>query len=263
VSAGIAIGFFTSAAAGILAALIFAPFRELGRFFFALNAGLAFLLLCLAAPLRLTSSSGVPAAWVLAALALALLIGYLSALLLLRAGRSWTGLLVAAAIAALVATAQDGWLTAGERGPKWIFSLAALCAAALLGSVTVGMLLGHWYLVRTRLDTSHLLFFARLFAAALAVRAAFFVGGLLAAGALSPRGLGRFLRETAVESGVFFWQRVFFGLLGPAAFAYMVHETARIRSTQSATGLLYLAVIFVVYGEFLARYLAVAGAGPM
>ena len=54
-----------------------------------------------------------------------------------------------------------------------------------------------------------------------------------------------------------------FGLLGPAAFAFMVHETARIRSTQSATGILYIAVIFVMYGELLARYLAVAGAGPM
>jgi len=43
----------------------------------------------------------------------------------------------------------------------------------------------------------------------------------------------------------------------------MVYETARIRSTQSATGILYIAVIFVVYGEFVARYLAVAGAGPM
>lgn len=261
--AGIAIGFFTSAAAGILAALILAPFRELGRFFFVLNAGLAFLLLCLAAPLRLTSTSGKPPSWIFAALAMTLLIGYLSALLLLRAGRSWTGLLVASAVAALMATAQDGWLAAGERGPKWIFGLAALCAAALLGSVTVGMLLGHWYLVRTRLDVSHLLLFARLFAAALAVRAAFFVAGLLGTGARSPQGLGRFLRETAIGSGLFFWQRVFFGFLGPAAFAYMIHETARIRSTQSATGILYLAVIFVVYGEFLARYLAVSGVGPM
>jgi len=263
VFAGIAIGFFTSAASGILAALILAPFRELGRFFFVLNAGLAFLLLCLAAPLRLTSTSGKPPSWIFAALAMTLLIGYLSALLLLRAGRSWTGLLVAAAVTALMATAQDGWLAAGERGPKWIFGLAALCAAALLGSVTVGMLLGHWYLVRTRLDVSHLLLFARLFAAALAARAALFVAGLLGTGARSPQGLGRFLRETAIESGLFFWQRVFFGFLGPAAFAYMVHETARIRSTQSATGILYLAVIFVVYGEFLARYLAVAGVGPM
>ena len=72
-----------------------------------------------------------------------------------------------------------------------------------------------------------------------------------------------FLRLTAVDRGFFFWQRVFFGILGPAAFAYMVRETARLRSTQSATGILYMALIFVVYGEFLARYLTVAGAGPM
>jgi hypothetical protein len=263
VSAGITIGFFTSAAAGILVALLLAPFRELGRFFFVLNAGLAFLFYCVAAPFRVTSPPGVPAGRIFAALAMALVIGYISALLLLRGGRSWTGLLVSAAVAGLLATAQDGWLAAGERGPKWIFSIAALCAAILLGSVTVGMLLGHWYLVRTRLDVSHLLTFARFFALALAARAAFFVAGLLGSGARSPLGLGSFLREAAIDSGVFFWQRVFFGFLGPAAFAYMIYETARIRSTQSATGILYLAVIFVVYGEFLARYLVVAGAGPM
>jgi len=263
VSAGIAIGFFTSAAAGILGALLLAPFRELGRFFFVLNAGLAFLLLCLAAPFRVSSPSAAPAGRILAAVAMALLIGYVSALLLLRRGRSWTGLLVPAAAAALLATAEDGWAAAGERGPKWMFSVAALCAAALLGSVTVGMLLGHWYLVRTRLDVSHLETFARFFAISLVARAAFFVAGLLWTGARSPLGLGRFLSEIAIDRGVFFWQRVFFGFLGPAAFAYMVHETARIRSTQSATGILYLGVIFVVYGEFLARYLALAGAGPM
>src|SRR5206468_3512582 len=177
VSAGIAIGFFTSAAAGILGALLLAPFRELGRFFFVLNAGLAFLLLCLAAPFRVSSPSAAPAGRILAAVAMALLIGYVSALLLLRRGRSWTGLLVPAG-------------------------------------------------------------------------AAFFVAGLLWTGARSPLGLGRFLSEIAIDRGVFFWQRVFFGFLGPAAFAYMVHETARIRSTQSATGILYLGVIFVVYGEF-------------
>jgi hypothetical protein len=43
----------------------------------------------------------------------------------------------------------------------------------------------------------------------------------------------------------------------------MVYATARIRSTQSATGILYLTVIFVLIGEFLARFLTVAGAGPM
>jgi hypothetical protein len=43
----------------------------------------------------------------------------------------------------------------------------------------------------------------------------------------------------------------------------MIHATASIRSTQSATGILYLAVVFVLIGEFLARYLTVAGVGPL
>ncbi len=261
--AGIVIGFFTSAAAGILAALLLAPFRELGRFFFILNAGLAFLLLCLTAPYRVFSPGATTLGWALAGLPMALVIGYLSALVLLRRGRSWTGLLALAAAAAMAATATDGWLSAGERGPKWMFALNALCAAVLLGSVTVGMLLGHWYLVRTRLDVSHLSTFARFFGIAVVVRGALLLAALFGAGARSPLGLERFLRATAIDRGFFFWQRVFFGILGPAVFAYMVHETAHIRSTQSATGILYMAMIFVIYGEFLARYLTVAGAGPM
>jgi len=259
----IAIGFFTSTAAGILAALLLAPFRELGRFFFVLNAFLAFLFLCIAAPYRVAARSAAPGAFFLALASVTLVMAYLAALLMRRGGRSSSGLLVAAAVATLLATATDGWMIAGAAGAKWFFSANALAAAALLGAVTVGMLLGHWYLVRIRLDISHLMRFARFYAVAVAARAAFLIAGLVDAGLRSPSGLERFLRTMAVDRGLFFWQRLFFGILGPAAFAGMVYETARIRSTQSATGILYLAVIFVVYGEFLARYLAVAGAGPM
>ncbi len=188
---------------------------------------------------------------------------YLAALFLRRGGRSWSGILILAAAAALLATAWDGWRTAGEGETEWIFALNALGGALLIGAVSVGMLLGHWYLVRTRLDVSHLVVFARLFGGMVLARGGLVLCGLLLTGARSASGLGPFLRTEAVDRGVFFWQRIFFGILGPAVFAYMVHETARIRSTQSATGILYIATIFVVYGEFLARYLSVAGAGPM
>src|SRR5436309_6878973 len=147
-------------------ALLLAPFRELGRFFFVLNAFLAFLCLCLAAPYRVSARAAAPETLVLALVAMLLVMVYLASLLLLRRGRSSTGLLVAAAVTTLVATAEDGWRTAGEAGPKWLFGANALAAAALLGAVTVGMLLGHWYLVRARLDVSHLVRFARFFAAA-------------------------------------------------------------------------------------------------
>ncbi len=262
-SAAIAIGFFTSAAAGILAALPLAPFQELGRFFFILNAGLAFLCLCLAAPYRLSARAEWSAGSILALLAMALVMAYLAALLIQRGGRSSRGLLLVASAVALVAAAADGRMAAGAPGPAWAFGLNAVCASLLLGSVIVGMLLGHWYLVRTRLDASHLVVFARFFAAAVIGRAVLFVVGLLGAASRSSMGMEIFLRTTTVDRGFFFWQRVVFGLLGPGALAFMVHETARIRSTQSATGILYIAVVFVMYGEFLARYLAVAGAGPM
>ena len=163
----------------------------------------------------------------------------------------------------LLAAATDGWRAGRGTGGRWIFALDALAAAALLGSVMVAMILGHWYLVRSRLPVSHLVRFSRIIAGVVGVRAFLCALGLVIIGARSSLGLSGYLADLAVHRGFFFWQRVFFGILAPAVFAYMVHETARIRSTQSATGILYIAVIFVLIGEFLARYLTIAGVGPM
>jgi hypothetical protein len=46
------------------------------------------------------------------------------------------------------------------------------------------------------------------------------------------------------------------GLLGPLGLAYPIWATVKIRSTQSATGILYVAVLFIMTGEFLSLYLA-------
>jgi hypothetical protein len=47
------------------------------------------------------------------------------------------------------------------------------------------------------------------------------------------------------------------GLVGPAILAWMVWQTARIRATQSATGILYAAVIMVFLGELLGELIGV------
>lgn len=273
IGSSIATGLFTSAAAGILATLFLAPFGELRRLFFVVNGGVALGLLALAASLRRQPPIGrepfSPAgwgagdwAWAASALAIVLLVAYL-AVLRLPDGREGRAFLAAATGAATGATVLDASVMARQGEPAWIFAAGALAAAALMGLTIVTMILGHWYLVRRRLPVGHLIRFSRLLAGAIGARAAMLVACLLFLGAGSPQGLGGFLGGLAVDRGFFFWQRVFFGILGPAAFAYMVHETARIGSTQSATGILYIAVLFVVIGEFLARYLAVAGAGPL
>jgi hypothetical protein len=55
--------------------------------------------------------------------------------------------------------------------------------------------------------------------------------------------------------GIFVWQRVLFGLLGPAVLAWMTWETAKLRATQSATGILYVDLFMVMIGELVAKYL--------
>ena len=45
------------------------------------------------------------------------------------------------------------------------------------------------------------------------------------------------------------------GILGPLILGGMAWHTARIRSTQSATGILYVVVIFVFLGELISQLL--------
>ena len=49
------------------------------------------------------------------------------------------------------------------------------------------------------------------------------------------------------------------GLAAPAVLCWMAWQTARIRSTQSATGILYVVVIFCFLGELLGQLLRPAG----
>ena len=77
-------------------------------------------------------------------------------------------------------------------------------------------------------------------------------------------GMGpSFERYILSSSGIFFWQRVLFGLAGPAVLSYLTWETAKIQSTQSATGILYVDFFTIVVGEVLAKYLLLATSVPV
>jgi hypothetical protein len=58
--------------------------------------------------------------------------------------------------------------------------------------------------------------------------------------------------------GIFILARSVFGLLAPAALAWMTWQCVRIRSNQSATGILYVILAFVLIGEILAKYFLVS-----
>jgi hypothetical protein len=76
-------------------------------------------------------------------------------------------------------------------------------------------------------------------------------------------GMPGFRHYIMSVDGIFFWQRILFGLAGPAILSYLTWETAKIRSTQSATGILYVDFFTVVVGEVLAKYIVLATHVPV
>ena len=79
-------------------------------------------------------------------------------------------------------------------------------------------------------------------------------------GATFKRGYPRFeewrkARDAVDPDGVFVWMRLLFGLAGPLSLIVFIWKTVEIRSTQSATGILYVQLFLVLSGELLATYL--------
>jgi DMSO reductase anchor subunit len=127
---------------------------------------------------------------------------------------------------------------------------AVLAGSLSLGSVVAGLSLGHWYLVAPTLSVRPLIRLTFLCLGAIVAQLVLLPGLLLVAGAAAPRVPSLFS-----EHALFFSVRVVFGLLVPLAVTVMVWRTARIRSLDSATGLLYIAAALILAGEISARTL--------
>jgi protein NrfD len=142
--------------------------------------------------------------------------------------------------------------------------LSFFSSAFLLGGACTAMILGHWYLVIPSLQVSHLQSIVKVHMASMVVRVVV-VGAVIAFAIVSwEPGLGpNFSHYIFSIAGIFFWQRILFGLAGPMVLSYLTWETAKIRSTQSATGILYVDFFTVVVGEVLAKYLFLATRVPV
>lgn len=128
--------------------------------------------------------------------------------------------------------------------------LTCLGVAAMTGLVLMDMLLGHAYLTASRMTMEP---FRRLNLAlgmTLVLRMAVSVGVVMW---LQTRSPVEMLWEV---QGIFIGTRWLVGLVVPAIFVYMAQDCIRRRSTQSATGILYVAGVLVFIGEIVGLYLA-------
>ena len=165
-----------------------------------------------------------------------------------RAGRA---LLTAIAIVSLAGAwlATPGLLDHGSSGR----SIAAVVlkfvdaptAGLLIGSVLAAMFLGHWYLNTPTMELAPLRQLLMLMLTATAVRA--IVCGI---------GLALQVAAGPAPQPAFLALRWLAGLIGVAALTMMAWATLKIPNTQSATGILYVAVVGVFIGELTSQLLS-------
>lgn len=141
-------------------------------------------------------------------------------------------------------------------GAPLLWSIAGgLSALALLGSVNLAMLLGHWYLVVRGMPIEPLKRVTIATLATILVKLLVVAASLVMAARTGSEYPSQFYR-IVVSQGIFFWMRVGWGLVASLLLFPMVWGTVKIRSTMAATGILYVQVVAVVIGEVLGGYLA-------
>jgi len=134
--------------------------------------------------------------------------------------------------------------------PQVAMAITTILGAALLGTVTAAMLLGHRYLTDTDMSIAPLRRLAKFYLTVIVLRFVWLAMASLPiwSDSFQPRGnYTWFWLMMTIRGGV--------GVLGVGIFAWMVWDCVKRRATQSATAIFYLSMIFVFLGELAGQYL--------
>ena len=151
------------------------------------------------------------------------------------------------AAGATLAFGAAGWGGSLLQAVPLLLQLSILAVAT--GGVFAAMILGHWYLVTPKLPEAPLILISRVLLWVVALQVALFA--VWVSTGAGPGGGGAF----AVLVGpwaLFVWLRLIVGLLFPLVVSWAAVQTARSRSMESATGLLYINVGTIAAGTILA-----------
>jgi hypothetical protein len=166
------------------------------------------------------------------------------AFLAIATGATCAGLAILALVLMADLVHRPAWSIAGPL-------LTLLAGSVTLGTATIAMIWGHWYLVNPRLPEGPLNEITVAAAAAIIVELV-----VTAINAIIPAAQkihSDALLAVSLPSNPAFWLRVVIGLLFPAVLAFMAYKSSTERAMMSATGLLYIAVGAILAGEALGR----------
>jgi hypothetical protein len=131
-----------------------------------------------------------------------------------------------------------------------MLTVQLLVLAAATGGVFAAMILGHWYLVTPKLPEAPLVMVSRGLLVIVALQVALFVAwvGL----GIGPGATGGPFAALTGAWALFVWLRLLVGLVFPLVVSWAALQTARTRSMESATGLLYINVGTIAAGTIVA-----------
>jgi hypothetical protein len=143
------------------------------------------------------------------------------------------------------------------------YGLTAVTSALVLGLVSGAMLFGHWYLIDLEMPVDYLRTFIRLTGIVLAadlVALALAIGlpAVLGSAAASAAVLDLLVSHLGLLA-----VRLILGPIATLVLIWMCWQTLKIPQTMAATGLLYIALMSVLVGEMLGRFILFRTAIPL
>lgn len=142
------------------------------------------------------------------------------------------------------------------------YALTAITSALTLGLVSGAMLFGHWYLIDLEMPVEYLRSFVRMLGIVLIANLVA-LGLAVALPALAGGAAGTAVRELFASHLGLLAVRILVGPVATIVLVWMCWQTLKIPQTMAATGLLYIAVMSVIVGEMLGRFILFRTAVPL
>lgn len=248
-------------ALGTGASLIAVPYRQIGKYYFSFHATVLLILVAVAMlvgqPWK-ELGQGTAYTKVVAGLSMLYALLVLVQNVVVRAAEAELRvdalILPVSAGAIFAIMAAFGWTSYGV-GSAVLLTAHLLTAAMVLGTSMIAMSTGHWYLANAQLSFDILIRLCRLFVASIGLKS---VIVLIYA-------ISRFEEYWRLEDfyKLVMGVRVAAGIVLAVVLALMSLSCAKRHANQSATGILYVAVVFVLIGETISLYLTLGTNRPI
>ena len=142
------------------------------------------------------------------------------------------------------------------------YALTAVTSSLVLGLTSCAMLFGHWYLIDLEMPVDYIRSFVRILVVVLIadlVALGLAVALPLLAGGAGSHAVDELFRAHLGLLAV----RIILGPVATIILTWMCWHTLKIPQTMAATGLLYIAVMSVIVGEMLGRFILFRTAVPL